>query len=59
LHANAARPQPWMATGDQWNEFIRLLTPDEQPAFMADVWNGDVPPEDALCEFGCEKTQCH
>jgi hypothetical protein len=25
-------------TGDQWNEFIRLLTPDEQQAFMADVW---------------------
>ena len=25
-------------TGDQWNEFIRLLTPEEQRAFMADVW---------------------
>jgi hypothetical protein len=25
-------------TGDQWNEFIKLLTPDEQQAFMADVW---------------------
>jgi len=25
-------------TGDQWNEFIRLLTPEEQQAFMADVW---------------------
>jgi hypothetical protein len=25
-------------TGDQWNEFIRLLTPDEQQALMADVW---------------------
>jgi hypothetical protein len=25
-------------TGDQWNEFIRLLTPDERQAFMADVW---------------------
>jgi hypothetical protein len=25
-------------TGDQWNEFIRLLMPDEQLAFMADVW---------------------
>jgi hypothetical protein len=25
-------------TGDQWREFIRLLTPDEQQAFMADVW---------------------
>jgi hypothetical protein len=25
-------------TGDQWNEFIRLLTPDDQQAFMADVW---------------------
>jgi hypothetical protein len=25
-------------TGDQWNEFIRLLTPDEQQAFMADVF---------------------
>jgi hypothetical protein len=27
-----------LMTGDQWNEFIRLLTPDEQQAFMADVW---------------------
>jgi hypothetical protein len=26
-------------TGDQWREFIRLLTPDEQQAFMTDVWN--------------------
>jgi hypothetical protein len=25
-------------TGDQWNEFIRLLTPDEQQAFLDDVW---------------------
>jgi hypothetical protein len=25
-------------TGDQWDEFIRLLTPDVQQAFMADVW---------------------
>ena len=25
-------------TGDQWNEFMRLLMPDEQLAFMADVW---------------------
>jgi hypothetical protein len=25
-------------TGDQWNEFMRLLTPDEQQAFMADVF---------------------
>jgi hypothetical protein len=25
-------------TGDQWNEFIRLLRPEEQQAFMADVW---------------------
>jgi hypothetical protein len=25
-------------TGDQWSEFIRLLTLDEQQAFMADVW---------------------
>jgi hypothetical protein len=25
-------------TGDQWSEFIRLLTPEEQQAFMADVW---------------------
>jgi hypothetical protein len=27
-----------MITGDQWNEFIRLLTPDEQQAFMADLF---------------------
>jgi hypothetical protein len=27
-----------MMTGDQWNEFMRLLMPDEQLAFMADVW---------------------
>jgi hypothetical protein len=26
-------------TGDQWREFIRLLTLDEQQAFMTDVWN--------------------
>jgi hypothetical protein len=25
-------------TGDQWNEFIRLLMPEERQAFMADVW---------------------
>jgi hypothetical protein len=25
-------------TGDQWNEFIRRLTPDEQQAFMADLF---------------------
>jgi hypothetical protein len=28
---------PIMA-GDQWNEFIRLLTPEEQQVFMVDVW---------------------
>jgi len=22
----------------QWNEFIRLLTPEDQQVFMADVW---------------------
>ena len=31
------RPVPVM-TGVQWSEFIRLLRPDEQQAFMADVW---------------------
>jgi hypothetical protein len=31
-------PHVPVMTGDQWNEFIRLLTPDEQQAFMADVW---------------------
>jgi len=25
-------------TGDQWSEFLRLLTPEEQQAFMGDVW---------------------
>lgn len=30
-------PVPVM-TGDEWNQFIRLLTPDERQAFMADVW---------------------
>jgi hypothetical protein len=25
-------------TGDEWNEFIRLLTPDEQQAFTADLF---------------------
>jgi len=25
-------------TGKQWDEFIRFLTPDEQQAFMADVF---------------------
>jgi len=32
-----SRPVPVM-TGVQWSEFIRLLGPDEQQAFMADVW---------------------
>jgi hypothetical protein len=32
-----SRPVPVM-TGVQWSEFIRLLRPDEQQAFMADVW---------------------
>jgi hypothetical protein len=27
-----------LMTGDEWNEFIRLLTPDEQQAFMADLF---------------------
>ena len=31
------RPVPVM-TGVQWSEFVRLLRPDEQQAFMADVW---------------------
>jgi len=31
-------PHVPMMTGDQWNEFMRLLMPDEQLAFMADVW---------------------
>jgi hypothetical protein len=30
-------PLPVM-TGEQWSEFIRLLTPDEQQAFMLDVY---------------------
>jgi hypothetical protein len=30
-------PVPLM-TGEQWSEFIRLLTPDEQQAFMLDVY---------------------
>jgi hypothetical protein len=30
-------PVPVM-TGEQWSEFIRLLTPDEQQAFMLDVY---------------------
>jgi hypothetical protein len=25
-------------TGNQWDEFIRLLTADEQQAFMGDLW---------------------
>jgi DNA-directed RNA polymerase subunit N (RpoN/RPB10) len=25
-------------TGEQWSEFIRLLTPGEQQAFMLDVY---------------------
>jgi hypothetical protein len=29
---------PPVMSGDQWSEFIRLLTPEEQRAFMADVW---------------------
>jgi hypothetical protein len=34
----AKMPSLPIMTGDQWNEFIRLLTPEERPAFMADVW---------------------
>jgi hypothetical protein len=34
----AKMPSLPVMTGDQWNEFIRLLTPEEQQAFMADVW---------------------
>jgi hypothetical protein len=34
----AKMPSPPIMTGDQWNEFIRLLTPEEQQAFMGDVW---------------------
>jgi len=36
--AKAKMPSLPVMTGDQWNEFIRLLTPEEQQAFMADVW---------------------
>ena len=32
-------PRVPVMTGDQWREFIRLLTPDEQQAFMTDVCN--------------------
>ncbi len=35
---NVLRLRVPVMTGDQWREFIRLLTPDEQQAFMADVW---------------------
>jgi hypothetical protein len=24
--------------GDQWSDFIRLLAPEEQQMFMADLW---------------------
>jgi hypothetical protein len=34
----AKMPSLPVMTGDQWSEFIRLLTPEEQQAFMADVW---------------------
>jgi hypothetical protein len=34
----AKMPSPPVLTGDQWNEFIRLLAPVEQHAFKADVW---------------------
>jgi hypothetical protein len=34
----AEMPSLATMTGDQWNEFIRLLTPEEQQAFVADVW---------------------
>jgi hypothetical protein len=34
----AKMPSLPIMTGDQWNEFIRLLTPEERQAFMADVW---------------------
>jgi len=38
--ARMPRRHVLVMTGDQWSEFIRLLilTPDEQQAFMADVW---------------------
>ena len=31
-------PHLHVLTGKQWGEFIRFLTPDEQQAFMADVF---------------------
>jgi hypothetical protein len=34
----AKGPSLSVMTGDQWNEFIRLLTADEQQAFLDDVW---------------------
>ena len=36
--ARMPRRHVLVMTGDQWSEFIRLLTPDEQQAFMGDVW---------------------
>ena len=36
--ARMPRRHVLVMTGDQWSEFIRLLTPDEQQALMADVW---------------------
>jgi hypothetical protein len=34
----AKMPSLPVMTGDQWSEFLRLLTPEEQQAFMGDVW---------------------
>jgi hypothetical protein len=34
----AKMPSLPIMTGDHWNEFIRLLTPEERQALMADVW---------------------
>jgi hypothetical protein len=38
--SNSKKDAKWARSckGDQWNEFIRLLTPDERQAFMVDVW---------------------
>jgi len=34
----AKMPSLPIMTGDHWNEFIRLLTPEERQMLMADVW---------------------
>jgi hypothetical protein len=39
-------------------KYLALANPQKWRIWLKDQFIGDVPPEDAFCEFECEKTQC-